>query len=106
MATPRRLDPAASVDFCGACHSTWWDVTLAREKGIAVLRSQPFRLQSSRCWGEGDARLTCVACHDPHRPLVRDSRAYDGRCPSCHVPRRPPRVRAPPARVPGQPGAA
>jgi hypothetical protein len=86
LTTPRRKDPAASVDFCGACHATWWDVTLAGEKGIAALRSQPFRLQSSRCWGEGDERLTCVACHDPHRPLVRDAASYDGRCLVCHAP--------------------
>src|SRR5262245_53218880 len=85
MALPRRSDPAASVDFCGACHATWWDVTLAGEKGVAALRSQPFRLQSSRCWGEGDARLTCVACHDPHRPLVREATAYDARCLGCHA---------------------
>ncbi len=86
VATPRRTDPAASVDFCGACHATWWDVTLAGEKGIAALRSQPFRLQSSACWGEGDARLTCVACHDPHRPLERGALGYDRRCLDCHEP--------------------
>lgn len=86
IANPRRFDPTASVDFCGACHSTWWDVTLAGEKGIAALRSQPFRLQSSRCWGEGDARLTCTACHDPHEPLVREPLSYDGRCQACHGP--------------------
>ena len=85
IAPPRRSDPAASVDFCGACHATWWDVTLAGDKGIAALRSQPFRLQSSRCWGEGDARLTCVACHDPHRPLERGAAAYDARCLACHA---------------------
>lgn len=82
---PARLEPADSVDFCGACHATFWDVKLAGEKGVAALRSQPYRLQSSRCWGEGDARVTCVACHDPHRPLVRDPLAYDPRCLSCHV---------------------
>jgi hypothetical protein len=86
LATPRRSDPAASVDYCGACHATWWDVTLAGEKGLAALRSQPFRLQSSRCWGEGDARLTCVACHDPHRPLEREAARYDARCLDCHEP--------------------
>jgi hypothetical protein len=43
------------------------------------------RLQSSRCWGKGDARLTCVACHDPHAPLVRDAASYDGRCLACHA---------------------
>jgi hypothetical protein len=79
------MSPADSIDFCGSCHATFWDVTLAGERGIAALRSQPFRLQSSRCWQQGDARLTCVACHEPHTPLVRDARAYDARCTACHV---------------------
>jgi hypothetical protein len=82
---PAKLDPAASVDFCGACHATFWDVKLANEQGIAALRSQPNRLQSSKCWGAGDNRLTCVACHDPHVPLVREAASYDARCLSCHV---------------------
>jgi hypothetical protein len=82
----RGMSPADSVDLCGSCHATFWDVTLAGERGIAALRSQPFRLQSSRCWQQGDARLTCVACHDPHTPLVRDPRAYDARCTACHAP--------------------
>jgi len=82
---PAKLDPAASVDFCGACHATFWDVKLAGEEGIAALRSQPNRLQSSKCWGAGDARITCVACHDPHVPLVREAAAYDSRCLSCHA---------------------
>lgn len=81
---PAKLDPAASVDFCGACHATFWDVKLAGEEGIAALRSQPNRLQSSKCWGEGDARITCVACHDPHRPLLQEAAAYDAKCLACH----------------------
>jgi len=80
---PRRLDGIDSVDFCGACHATFWDVQLAGERGIAALRSQPFRLQSSRCWS-GDRRLACIACHDPHAPLVRDAGFYDPRCLACH----------------------
>ena len=86
IANPRRFDPTTSVDFCGACHATWWDVTLAGEKGIAALRSQPHRLQSSRCWGEGDARLTCTACHDPHEPLVREPLALRRALLACHGP--------------------
>lgn len=85
LLNPADLKPADSVDFCGACHATFWDVTLAGEKGLAALRSQPYRLQSSRCWTKADARLTCIACHDPHRPLVTDARAYDDRCLSCHA---------------------
>jgi hypothetical protein len=82
---PAKMDPADSVDFCGACHATFWDVKLADEKGIAALRSQPYRLLSSRCWNGGDARITCVACHNPHQPLVQDAAAYDARCSTCHV---------------------
>jgi hypothetical protein len=81
---PRKLDPVDSVDFCGACHRTAWDVALVNTVGIANIRFQPYRLEKSRCWGHGDARLTCVACHDPHQPLVRDAAAYDKQCLSCH----------------------
>jgi hypothetical protein len=82
---PKRLKPADQVDFCGACHTSWWDATLSGSKGVATVHFQPYRLQNSACWGRGDARLTCVACHDPHRPLVRDAAFYDQKCLSCHV---------------------
>jgi len=82
---PATLHPADSVDFCGACHSTWWDVKLSAVKGVSTARSQPYRLEASKCWGKGDARLTCIACHDPHKPLQTEASAYDGVCSSCHV---------------------
>jgi Cytochrome c554 and c-prime len=82
---PARLSPVDSVDFCGACHGTWWDVKLSGVKGVSTARSQPYRLEGSKCWGNGDARLTCIACHDPHQPLQTDSSAYDRVCFSCHV---------------------
>jgi Cytochrome c554 and c-prime len=82
---PRKLSPADSVDFCGACHRTWWDVNLEGLSGIGTLRFPAYRLEKSRCWGKGDARVTCVACHDPHQLLVKDSASYDTRCLSCHV---------------------
>ncbi len=84
---PTYLSPSDSVDFCGACHRTWADV--ATEKGTYIgdtsVRFQPYRLEKSRCWKEsGDARIACVACHDPHRPLVRESSAYISKCLACH----------------------
>jgi len=82
---PRRLTPSDSVDFCGACHRTWWDVSSNKDIGILNLRFAPYRLEKSRCWGKGDARLTCVACHDPHKPLVEDVAFYDQRCLNCHA---------------------
>jgi hypothetical protein len=61
-------------------------VKLAPPVGIANVRAQPYRLEKSRCWGKnGDARITCVACHDPHQKLVRDTSAYDKNCLSCHL---------------------
>jgi hypothetical protein len=82
---PGKLSPADSVDFCGACHRTWWDVNQAGLTGIGTLRFPAYRLEKSRCWGKGDARVTCVACHDPHQLLVKDTASYDQRCMSCHV---------------------
>ena len=79
------LKPADSVDFCGACHGTWWDVKLSGVRGPSSARSQPYRLELSKCWGKGDARLTCIACHDPHQPLETDAAAYDAACLQCHL---------------------
>ena len=83
---PSNLSPSDSVDFCGACHSTWADVVeAAAQPGPGLIRFQPYRLEESRCWGRnGDARITCVACHDPHQPLVPDPSAYDSKCEACH----------------------
>lgn len=82
---PAKLIPVDSVDFCGACHGTWWDVKFSGAKGVTTAKSQPYRLEGSKCWGKGDARLTCVACHNPHMPLQTDTLAYDKVCLSCHV---------------------
>ncbi len=82
---PARFKPVDSVEFCGACHRAKLDVVLAGTKGLFNVRFQAYRLETSRCFGTGDARITCVACHDPHQPLVRDLSSYDKQCLSCHV---------------------
>jgi Cytochrome c554 and c-prime len=86
---PAHLKPVDSVDFCGACHRTWQDVALDSpvRTGTLNVRFQPYRLESSRCWkeGKGDARITCLSCHDPHQPLVMDPEAYDAKCLQCHL---------------------
>ncbi len=81
---PARLNPIDSVDFCGACHRTAWDVRLGGMTGVVTVRFQPYRLEKSRCWGKGDGRLTCITCHDPHLPLAQEAASYDQRCLSCH----------------------
>ena len=82
---PGRMKPVDQVDFCGACHTTWWDVHLSGMVGVGNTRFQPYRLENSRCWGKGDARLTCTACHNPHQPLVREAGFYDQACLNCHL---------------------
>lgn len=81
---PRKLDPVAAVDFCGACHRTLSDVYDMNVKGPVSARFQPYRLENSKCWGDGDARLICAACHDPHEPLQHSASAYDDKCVACH----------------------
>jgi formate-dependent nitrite reductase cytochrome c552 subunit len=87
---PRKLSAVASVDFCGACHRTWSDVLQTQVTGVANVRFQPYRLENSKCWGRGDARLACYTCHDPHQPLVTETASYDSKCLSCHVTKSPP----------------
>jgi hypothetical protein len=81
---PARLGPADAVDFCGACHRTSADVTLNSITGIFNLRFPSYRLELSRCWGNGEARLTCTACHDVHKPRVQEAAFYDKVCVGCH----------------------
>jgi hypothetical protein len=87
MSAPRSVGKrvcVTSVDFCGACHRSWSDVMLAGTRGVINARSQPYRLEKSKCWRRGDARPTCIACHNPHEPLVQDAVAYDQKCLACH----------------------
>jgi hypothetical protein len=79
------LNPVEAVEFCGACHGSWWDVKLAGVKGVSTTRSAPYRLVTSKCWGKGDQRLECTACHDPHAPLQTEAGAYDNTCLNCHL---------------------
>ena len=83
---PAHLEPADSIDFCGACHGAFWDIVLAKLTGPNTARSQPYRLETSKCWrATGDARLTCISCHDPHQQLQTDPLDYDHVCTSCHT---------------------
>ena len=86
MLDPASLSPSDSVDFCGACHRTSLDVIQMGIHGVFTARFPAYRLEASRCWGsDGDSRVTCVACHDPHQPLVTDGASYDKNCLNCHV---------------------
>ncbi|MBC7925695.1 MAG: cytochrome c3 family protein [Bryobacteraceae bacterium] len=78
--------PAESMsDLCGTCHRTWEQVMLMKSRGVSTVRFQPFRLSQSRCYDPADPRISCTACHDPHRPALMETTRTDGACQSCHA---------------------
>lgn len=87
IVNPAKMSPVQSVDFCGACHSSRWDVELMGAVGVATVRFPAYRLEKSRCWAvSGDVCVTCIACLDPHQPLARQPTSYDHACLACHLP--------------------
>ncbi len=85
---PKKLGDMRAEDmsnFCGQCHRTWDAVIRMRAWGQVNVRFQPYRLANSKCFLGNDARISCTACHDPHKPLVRDDASYDATCLACHA---------------------
>ena len=82
-----KLSPEDMSNFCGQCHRSWETVVRNHWHGEADVRFQPYRLANSKCFDGSDPRISCVACHDPHKRLVRGSAAnYDAKCLACHAP--------------------
>lgn len=84
MFNPGRLAPYDLDNFCGSCHRTWTQVQLMHILDVRNVRFQPYRLEKSGCWSAADSRISCLACHDPHRSLVRSAPFYDAKCLACH----------------------
>jgi hypothetical protein len=73
-------------NFCGQCHRSWETVVRNGWRGVFDVRFQPYRLANSRCFNGTDPRISCIACHDPHKDLVRNDASYDSKCLACHAP--------------------
>ena len=74
-----------SQDFCGACHVSFEKALLMpKQDGANNLRYQPYRIFNSK-GHSGDARISCVACHDPHDRLAEGAAFYDAKCLACHL---------------------
>lgn len=82
---PESLPPAEINDFCGSCHRTTREVVRSGVHDVRTVRFQPYRLENSRCYDPSDARITCVACHNPHRDLETSTQSYDSKCLRCHA---------------------
>jgi Cytochrome c554 and c-prime len=83
---PARLEAdELSQDFCGACHVSFEKALLMpRQGGTNNLRYQPYRIFNSK-GHNNDARISCVACHDPHDKLATGAAFYDAKCLACHL---------------------
>jgi Zn finger protein HypA/HybF involved in hydrogenase expression len=78
------FSPEQISTFCGQCHRTWQTVMRNKWFGPMNVRFQPYRLELSKCFDGVDRRFSCIACHDPHQQVVRETKAYDAKCLACH----------------------
>jgi Cytochrome c554 and c-prime len=82
----KRLSAEEISNFCGQCHRTFETVVGdLRLRGPVTVRFQPYRLAMSKCFDGSDSRISCIACHDPHKEVVRDRAWYDSKCLKCHT---------------------
>ncbi|MGH9664323.1 MAG: multiheme c-type cytochrome, partial [Bryobacteraceae bacterium] len=85
-----RMEPLGKLstedlsNFCGQCHRTWAEIAGGSRLGILNVRFQPYRLTNSKCYDSDDPRISCIACHDPHREVEHNDVGYDVKCQACH----------------------
>ena len=61
-------------------------VDLGEQSALGVA-SHGARMLQSRCYTASSGELTCVLCHDPHKPSGDfDADHYDSKCATCHTP--------------------
>jgi Zn finger protein HypA/HybF involved in hydrogenase expression len=80
-----KLSTDQLASFCGQCHRTLLDVLANERYDITNVRFQPYRLTTSQCYDADDARISCLACHDPHQQLDTNPVDYDSKCLACHA---------------------
>jgi tetratricopeptide (TPR) repeat protein len=82
IARPSKASAAQINKLCGACHQV--DDPSTTEADPRFVRFQATTLPLSRCYAEGQGRLSCVTCHDPHRDADTNPITYEARCLACH----------------------
>jgi hypothetical protein len=80
-----KMSAEQASEFCGQCHRTWAEIAAQPNPGIANIRFQPYRLTGSKCYDPEDARISCLACHNPHHDFNAQTVNFDPKCLSCHA---------------------
>jgi hypothetical protein len=78
------LSAEQASNFCGQCHRTWAEIAMQPNPSIANVRFQPYRLTGSKCYDPDDARISCLACHNPHHDFGPQPVNFDRKCLACH----------------------
>jgi hypothetical protein len=84
LANLRNLSAEQASNFCGQCHRTWVEILMQEDHSLNNIRFQPYRLWGSLCYDPDDARISCLACHDPHTEPSAQPTDYDAKCEACH----------------------
>jgi hypothetical protein len=84
-----KMSAEQASEFCGQCHRTWAEIAAQPNPGIANIRFQPYRLTGSKCYDPEDARISCLACHNPHHDFKPETVNFDGKCLTCHAGAKP-----------------
>lgn len=75
-----------SQEFCGSCHVGFEQaMLLPMQGGVNNIRFQGYRIFNSPGHMGVDRRVSCIACHDPHRNVERGATGYDSKCLACHA---------------------
>lgn len=89
---PQIFNPGAlgahelTQSFCGTCHRSFEQTMLMPgQSNINNIRFQPYRLFNSRGHNTNDPRVSCLACHNPHEKLQKETSFYDAKCLACHL---------------------
>jgi hypothetical protein len=80
-----QMSTEETSNFCGQCHRTWEQIAMNGPHGMANVRFQPYRLANSKCYDAEDRRISCLACHDPHKEVSHNDSDYDAKCQACHA---------------------
>lgn len=83
--TWRGIGQLESVHRCAECHRRAEEQQPheIRPDNPEIARFQPVGLMQSACF-QRDETLTCLTCHDPHRPLERQDSRGIWQCVQCH----------------------